>query len=96
MVVLLAISGMPLFDNFTIMFGTAGTGGFAVKNSSCAGYTEVQRNITAIFMILFGVNFNFYYFLTFGKSIKEALKMEEVRTYIGIILSSIVVISNFW
>ncbi len=92
MVVLLAISGMPLFDNFTIMFGTAGTGGFAVKNSSCAGYTEVQRNITAIFMILFGVNFNFYYFLTFGKSIKEALKMEEVRTYIGIILSSIVVI----
>lgn len=92
MVALLAIFKMPVFDNFTIMFGTAGTGGFAIKNSSIAGYTVAQRVIIAVFMILFGVNFNFYYFLTFGKSIKAAFGMEEVRAYFAIIAASVIII----
>lgn len=92
MVGLLALTGMPVFDNFTIMFGTAGTGGFSIKNSSCAGYSTVQQVIIAVFMILFGVNFNFYYFLTFGKDLKEAFRMEEVRVYFIIIASAVAII----
>lgn len=43
-------------------------------------------------MILFGVNFNAYYLLFFGH-IRDALKVEEVRYYFGIIIASVVVIS---
>ena len=83
-IVLLLVSGMPLFDTLTITFGTAGTGGFAVLNDSCASYTSVQQVIITVFMILFGINFNAYYFL-FIKKWKQFLKCEEMRWYLIII-----------
>lgn len=85
---LLLITGMSLFEALTLSFGTAGTGGFAVKNSSIADYNALQQIIISVFMIMFGINFNFYYFLTVGKSSKSAFKMEEVRVYLLIILAS--------
>ena len=81
----LLLSGMKTFDSVTLAMGAAGTGGFAVLNSGCAVYTPLQQWILTIAMIAFGVNFNFYYFFLlrqFGK----AFKMEEVRTYIIIVL----------
>src|SRR5699024_9692284 len=60
MIFLLA-GGMPLFDSFTIMFGTAGTGGFGIKNDSMAGYSVYLQVVVTVFMILFGVNFSFFY-----------------------------------
>ena len=86
--ILLIFSGMGVFEALTVSFGTAGTGGFAIKNTSIAGCSELQQVIIAVFMILFGINFNFYFFLTFGKSIKSALQMEEVRVYLLIVLGS--------
>ena len=83
---------MPLFDALTTSFGTAGTGGFGIKNSSLGGYSVTIQWIVTVFMILFGVNFNAYYLMLFG-SIKKALTMEEVRAYFGIILTSIVIIT---
>ena len=95
LIILLFITGMNPFDALTISFGTAGTGGFGVKNSSIAGYSALQQIIISVFMILFGVNFNFYYFLTAGKSIKTALKMEEVRVYFAVILvSTLIIMAN--
>jgi len=78
---------MPVFDAITHSFGTAGTGGFGIKGDSIAGYSPYLQWVITIFMILFGVNFNAYYFLLFGQ-LKKALGMEEVRWYLIIILVS--------
>lgn len=95
-VILLLLWGMPLFDALTTSFGTAGTGGFGIKNSSIAGYSAGIQWIVTIFMILFGVNFNVYYLLLFRKW-KQALQVEELRVYLGIILAAIGIIAvNIW
>lgn len=86
--VLLIAGRMPLFDAVTTSFGTAGTGGFGIKNDSITGYSAYSQWVITIFMILFGVNFNAYYLILFGR-IKKALCMEEVRYYFLIILASV-------
>lgn len=78
------ISGMNVFDAICIAFGTAGTGGFAVRNSGMNDYNRVTQVLITIWMILFGVNFNVY-FLLFRKKWKDALKCEEMRVYLGVI-----------
>lgn len=90
-VALLLLGQMPLFDAVCTAFGTAGTGGFGIKNSSIAGYSAYIQWIVTIFMILFGVNFNAYYLILFGK-LKQALKIEEIRYYLLIILVSVGII----
>jgi trk system potassium uptake protein TrkH len=44
-------------------------------------------------MILFGVNFNAYFFLFMGKDKKEAFRLTEVRWYLGIIAFCILTIT---
>lgn len=90
--ILLVIVKMPVFDALNTAFATAGTGGFGIKNDSLAGYSVTIQWITTIFMILFGINFNAYYFLFFG-NIKKVFEMEEIRYYLGVILVSIGIIS---
>ena len=77
-IILLLIGKMPLFDALTTSFGTAGTGGFGIKNDSLVGYSTYLQWVVTIFMILFGVNFNAYYLALFG-SPKKALRSEERR-----------------
>lgn len=86
-IVLLLLGGMPVFEAITHSFGTAGTGGFGVKADSIASYSPYLQWVITIFMILFGVNFNAYYFLFFGQ-LRKAFRMEEVRWYFIIILAS--------
>lgn len=90
-IILLAAGGMDLFHAFTISFGTAGTGGFGILADSCASYTVYQQWVITVMMILFGVNFNAYYFILYGK-FKKFFEMTEVRWYFIIILFSIGVI----
>lgn len=90
--ILLVIARMPVFDALNTAFATAGTGGFGIKNDSIAGYSVTIQWITTIFMILFGINFNAYYFLFFS-NIKKVFEMEEIRYYLGVILASIGFIS---
>lgn len=92
LIVILLLTGMPLFDALTISFGTAGTGGFGIKNDSMASYTMLQQGIVTVGMILFGVNFNAYYFILIKKW-KQALKIEEVRAYFGIVACAILLIT---
>ncbi len=87
-IVLLLITGMPLFHALTLSFGTAGTGGFGVLNDSIESYSMIQQGIITVFMILFGVNFNAYYFILIRKW-KQAFDMEEVRAYFLIIFASV-------
>ncbi len=90
--VLLCVGGMPLFDSMTTAFGTAGTGGFAVKNISIAYYDNAYlQGVITVFMLLFGVNFNVYYLITI-KRFKDAYHCEEVRAYLGIVAVSIILI----
>ena len=89
--ILLLVAKMPLFDAITLSFGTAGTGGFAIKGDSIGGYTLLQQGIITIFMILFGVNFTFYYLLL-RKKAKQCLGMAEVWTYFAIIAVAVVAI----
>ncbi|MBQ4426440.1 MAG: TrkH family potassium uptake protein [Oscillospiraceae bacterium] len=93
MFVILVIFRMPVFDALCTAFGTAGTGGFGIKADSMASYSPSLQWIITIFMILFGVNFNFYYFLLFKKW-RQALKMEEVRWYFIIILFAVTMITG--
>ena len=86
------VSGMPLFDALCIGFGTAGTGGFAIRNSGMADYSMLSQFLITIFMILFGINFNVYYLLQRRKW-KDAFSSEEARTYLLIILCSTLFIS---
>ena len=86
-IVLLLLGGMEPFDAFTIGFGTAGTGGFGVKADSCASYSTFCIWVITIFMFLFGVNFNFYYYLAFNR-VRDAFRMEEVRWYVLIVLGA--------
>lgn len=89
-IVLLLFGGMSLFDSILHAFGTAGTGGFGIKNTSVAYYDSAYIDwVIGIFMLLFGVNFNIYYFLLTGKLLK-ILQSEELRWYLGIAAAAVV------
>ena len=90
-ILFLVIGGMPLFEAVCTAFGTAGTGGFGVKNDSLTSYSPYLQNVTTVFMILFGVNFSCYYLLLL-REWKSVIKDEEVRLYFGIILGSILLV----
>lgn len=91
-IIALLIAKMPWFDALCISFGTAGTGGFGILNSSMADYSIPIQWIVTIFMLIFAINFNAYYLIVFGE-IKKALKMEEVRAFLLIVLAAIVLIT---
>jgi trk system potassium uptake protein TrkH len=89
--IFLLLGDMPLFDAVCTALGTAGTGGFGIKNDSIASYSPYIQNVTTVFMILFGVNFSCYYLLLL-RQFKSVFRDEEVRLYFGIILGSILLI----
>lgn len=89
--ILLLTGGMNLFDALTHTFGTAGTGGFGIKNSSMADYSPYLQIVITVFMALFGIDFSVYYLLLLGK-FRLLLQSDEVKTYIGIILVSTLII----
>ena len=91
-IIFLVVGDMPLFEALCTAFGTAGTGGFGVKNDSIGSYSPYLQNVTTVFMILFGVNFSCYYLLLL-KQVKSVFRDEELRLYIGIILGSILLIA---
>ena len=92
-VVLLCAGGMPLFDSLIHTFGTAGTGGFSNKGLSVGAYNNPYFEIViGVFMLLFGINFNLYYFLLL-RHFKEAFASEEMRVYLGIVAFSTLTIT---
>ena len=87
-VLFLLAGGMPLFDSLCTAFGTAGTGGFGIKNDSIAGYSPYLQNVCTVFMLLFGVNFNIYFLLLMGQ-FREALRDEELHLYLLIFAGAV-------
>jgi len=91
-VVLLMLGGMTFYESLLHSFGTAGTGGFGIKNDSIAGYSPYLQWVIAIFMMLFGINFNLYYLILI-KRFRSVLKSTELWVYLGIIAVSTVLVS---
>ena len=91
-IIFLLIGKMPLFDAVCTAFGTAGTGGFGIKNDSMASYSPYIQNVTTVFMFLFGINFSCYYLLLL-RQFRDVFKDEELRLYCGIVIGAIVMIA---
>lgn len=92
-VILLLFGGMNVFDSLIFSFGTAGTGGFANYSASVGHFNSVYIDtVITVFMILFGINFNLYYFLLL-KDWKSVWKNEELKTYLTLILSAALLIT---
>lgn len=91
-IVLLCVGGMSLFESVLLSLGTAGTGGFGCLNDSCGSYTVYQQVVITVFMLLFGTNFNVYFFII-SRKFKEAFNSEEVKVFYGIVLTAIVLIT---
>ena len=90
-VIFLLFGGMNLFEALTTSFGTAGTGGFAIWNDGFVSVSPYNQWVVTIFMLLFGVNFGFYFLILTGK-LRDALKFEEVRIYFIIVIAAAVFI----
>ncbi len=92
-IIMLITGGMPVYDSIVNSFATAGTGGFAVLNNSIEGYNSIYAEmVIAVFMLLFGVNFNIYYMFLIKQG-RQAIKNEELRYYFGIVLGSVILIA---
>lgn len=95
-IVFLVIGDMSVFEAFTTAFSTAGTGGFGIRNDSIASLSPYIQWVVTIFMILFGINFGVY-FLLLTRKFKQAVKHEEARTYlIIIIVSALIIFKNIY
>ena len=81
--VLLLFGGMTVFEALNTAMSTAGTGGFGFKNDSIASFSPYVQVVVAIFMLLFGVNFNLYY-CVYSRRPKDFFKSEELRVYLAI------------
>lgn len=91
-VVLLLLGGMNLFDSLIHAFGTAGTGGFSNYADSVGNFDSAYLDgVISVFMILFGINFNLYFFLAI-REFKLVFKNEELRAYLLIISGAVVMI----
>ena len=91
-VIFLLFGKMPLLEAVCTAFGTAGTGGFGIKNDSIAGYSPYLQNVTTVFMALFGINFSCYYLLLIG-NFRSVFKDEELRMYLGILVGATLLIA---
>ena len=91
-IILYLAGGEPLFDSLCNAFGTAGTGGFAIRNDSFASYSAYTQTVTTVFMALLGVNFSIYFFLL-RRKFDLVWKNTELRWYLGLIFGAIAVIT---
>ena len=89
----LLFGGMSFYDALLHAFSTAGTGGFSPNAASIGGYDSLYLEIViAVFMFLFGVNFNLYYLILIRRA-SSALRSEELHRYVLIIFVSALAIS---
>ncbi|MCI8853053.1 MAG: TrkH family potassium uptake protein [Lachnospiraceae bacterium] len=92
-VLFLLAGGMNLYDAVVHTFSTAGTGGFSNRNTSVGFYDSAYIDgVITVFMLLFGINFNLYFFILL-KQFREVFKSEELRVYLGVVAGAIALIT---
>ena len=89
----LLCGGMNFHEAILHAFATAGTGGFSTRGASIAAFESVYiEMVVAVFMMLFGVNFNLFYFILLGQGL-SIFKSEELRVYLALMFGSTLVIA---
>lgn len=91
-IAMLCLFKMPIYDALITTFGTVGTGGFGIYNSSIGGYSPQIQVIVTIFLVLSGINYTAYFYILSYK-FKEAFRIEEVRWYFIIFFASVGIIT---
>lgn len=91
-IIMLCIGGMPIFDSVLHSFGTAGTGGFGIKADSIGGYSNYCQMVIAVFMLIFGMNFNLFYLLLLRR-FRSVMRSTELWVYLGIVTVAVSAIS---
>ena len=90
---LLKLAGMPLYDSFIHAFSSAGTGGFSNRNLSVGAYgSPVIEMIIAVFLVLFSINFALFFLVLCGR-VRDALKSDEMRFFVGVVILSTLAIT---
>lgn len=91
--ILLRIAGLPWYDSIVHAFGTAGTGGFSIRNTSVGAYgNPAVEIIITVFMLLFSINFAMY-FLLLTRKFKQVLLSDELRFFLILVLLSIAAVT---
>lgn len=92
LIIILLLLGMSPIDAMVHAFGAAGTGGFSNKATSVAYFNSPAIEYTlAIAMLLYGINFNLYYYLLL-KKFKEVFSNEELKVYFFVVTGAIILI----
>lgn len=91
-IILLLIGGLDFFDSVLISMSTAGTGGFSYLNTSIVTFSLFNKYVIALFMFLFGINFNIYFLIVVMRDLKTALKSEELKVYVLIYIVAVIFI----
>lgn len=92
-IVLLVLSGLPVFDSFIHTFGTVGTGGFSNMSLSVGAYNNVYAEIIiTIFTFICGANFALYYYMLKG-DLKAPFRDAEFKFYFGVVAIAIALIT---
>ena len=94
-IIFLLAGGMSLYDSIVHAFGTAGTGGFGIKNDSIASYSPYLQWVITVFMFLFGINFNLYYLIILKRLRSVVSSPHSKPKLIAAALGSRILIS-FW
>ena len=92
-VVFLLFGKMSFYEALLHSFSTAGTGGFSTRNASIAAFNSPYiEYVISVFMLIFGINFNlFFYLLIFN--FQPIFKNEELKYYISVIVFAVVTIT---
>lgn len=90
---LYVLGGMSLFDAICTAFSTAGTGGFTNYAEGIRYFNSpFIEYVTAVAMLIYGINFNLFYFL-YLKQWRLFYKDEELKVYLSLVFCSILLIS---
>ena len=91
MFLLLLFGDMTAFEALNTAFGTAGTGGFGIRNDGLASFSVYSQTVVTVFMLLFSVNFGCYY-LFLLRRFKDAFNA-EFRIFIGLVVTAVAIIT---
>lgn len=94
-IIALRLAGMDFVDAMAHSFATLGTGGFSTKTASIGAYNSLSIDIVVtVFMFLSGINFSLFYYLV-TKKYKDVFDNSELKAYIAILISFILIATFF-
>ncbi len=91
-IIFLACGDMSLFESVVHAFGSAGTGGFSISSAGIGAYSPYSQWVIAVFMMLFGINFNLYQLMIMRRA-RVAIRSSELWCYLTILAVAVTIIT---